>query len=156
MHAEATTPPRIGFLAALLRGVIAALLGLIAGAALNMGILYAGMAVFPAPEGVDISRIETINENIHRYSVGQLLVPFLAHALGTLAGAFVAASVAATPHSRRRAALLIGFFFLLGGIDMVVKIPNAPLWFDVLDLGVAYIPMALLGWRLAVRGKGRA
>jgi hypothetical protein len=30
-------------------------------------------------------------------------------------------------------------------------IPNAPLWFDVLDLGLAYIPMALLGWWLAVR-----
>lgn len=155
MHADATVTPRIGLVAALLRGATAALLGLITGAALNMGLLYAGMAVFPAPEGVDISKIETINENIHRYSVGQLLVPFAAHALGTLVGAFIAASIAATPHSRRRAALLVGFFFLLGGIDMVFRIPNAPLWFDVLDLGIAYIPMAVLGWRLAVRGKGR-
>jgi hypothetical protein len=30
-------------------------------------------------------------------------------------------------------------------------IPNAPLWFDMLDLTVAYIPMALIGSRLAVR-----
>ena len=39
--------------------------------------------------------------------------PFLAHALGTLAGAFVAAKIAAS--HKMRFALAIGFLFLLGG-----------------------------------------
>jgi hypothetical protein len=63
----------------------------------------------------------------------------------------VGASIALTPHSRRRVALLIGCVFLLGGIEAVRMIPNAPLWFDILDLTVAYIPMSIIGWRLAVR-----
>lgn len=131
--------------------MVALLFGLFAGAALNMGILYAGMWLLPPPEGVDINRVETINENIHRYSLLDMAVPFLAHALGTLLGAFVGASIAITPHSRRRVALLIGFLFLIGGIEAMRKIPNAPLWFDILDLTVAYIPMSIIGWRLAVR-----
>jgi len=67
------------------------------------------------------------------------------------AGRARCASNASTPNSRRRVALLIGFLFLIGGIEAVGMIPNAPLWFDILDLTVAYIPMALIGWRLAVR-----
>jgi hypothetical protein len=131
--------------------MVALLFGLIAGAALNMGILYAGMWLLPPPEGVDINRVETINENIHRYSLLDMAVPFLAHALGTLLGAFVGASIALTPNSRRRVALLIGCIFLLGGLEAIRMIPNAPLWFDILDLTVAYIPMSIIGWRLAVR-----
>jgi hypothetical protein len=150
---DAESPPsqRVGSLRAFLRGLVALLMGLISGAAVNMGILYAGMWLLPPPEGVDINKIETINENIHNYSLLDLSVPFLAHALGTLLGAFVGASVALTPRSRRRVALLIGFCFLIGGIEAVRMIPNAPLWFDMLDLTVAYIPMALIGSRLAVR-----
>jgi len=156
MERQSAVESRVGCLAVMLRGILAVLLGLLTGAALNMGVLVGGMALLPAPEGVDIQSVESLNENIHRYSVLQMLVPFLAHALGTLLGAFVAATVAATRGSKRRAALLIGCVFLIAGIDMVLKIPNAPLWFDVLDLCVAYIPMAVIGWRLAVRGKDRA
>ena len=151
MHAESPLSQRVGCLRAFLRGLVALLMGLVSGAALNMGILYAGMWLLPPPEGVDINKVETINENIHKYSLLDMSVPFLAHALGTLLGAFVGASIALTPHSRRRVALLIGFLFLIGGIDAVRMIPNAPLWFDILDLTVAYIPMALIGWWLAVR-----
>lgn len=151
MQRDPSPSQRTGWLRALLRGIVAFFLGLFSGAALNMGVLYAGMWLLPPPEGVDINRIETINENIHRYTVVDLSVPFLAHALGTLLGAFVGASIALTPHSRRRVALLIGFLFLISGIEAVRMIPNAPLWFDILDLTLAYIPMALLGWRLAAR-----
>ena len=35
----------------------------------------------------------------------------------------------------------------------VSMIPNAPLWFDVLDLGFAYMPMAVLGLRLARKNR---
>jgi hypothetical protein len=153
MHDRNPAPNAIGRSASVIRGVVGVVAGAVAGGALNMGILLAGASMLPPPEGVDINRIETINENIHRYTLVDFSVPFLAHALGTLIGAFIAASIAATPRSRLRCALVVGFLFLIGGIEAVRMIPNAPLWFDALDLGVAYIPMALLGWWLAVRGR---
>lgn len=81
------------------------------------------------------------------------IMPFLAHALGTFAGALAGAHLAVS----HRAAIgwTIGGLFLLGGIAANVMIP-APTWFRVLDLTVAYLPMAWLGlaisrrWRPAV------
>lgn len=43
--------------------------------------------------------------------------------------------------------LVIGFVHLLGGILAAFLIP-APVWFIVLDLFVAYIPMAWLGGKI--------
>jgi len=73
-------------------------------------------------------------------------MPFLAHALGTLIGAFLAAKIAAT--HQLKFAILIGLFFLMGGIQMVQMLPT-PIWFDIIDLGFAYIPMGILGYKLA-------
>lgn len=131
----------------ILRNVLAVVLGILAGGAVNMGILLLGMAILPPPPGVDIMDIASINAHIHEYTFAAFMVPFAAHALGTLAGAFLTAKLAATRHLPL--ALIIGGVTLLGGIDAVRQIPNAPLWFDVLDLVVAYLPMAWLGWRLA-------
>ena len=39
---------------------------------------------------------------------------------------------------------VIGGLFLFGGITACLMIP-APVWFDALDLIIAYIPMAWLG-----------
>ena len=80
------------------------------------------------------------------------LMPFLAHALGTLVGAFVAASIAAT--RKMTVALVMGVIFLLGGI-VAVRMIGGPLWFIVVDLALAYIPMAWLGGRLGSSMSGR-
>ena len=72
-------------------------------------------------------------------------MPFLAHALGTLIGAMIAALIAAT--RKFTMAMIIGVFFLIGGISAAFMIP-APTWFVLLDLGMAYIPMAWLGHKL--------
>ena len=151
MDSRANPSQAVGCLVVVLRAIAGVFAGLIAGAALNMGIIYAGAALLPPPEGVDVGNIESINANIDKYTVLDMMVPFAAHALGTLLGAFVAAMIAVTPRARLRVSLVVGCVFLIGGIEAVRMIPNAPLWFDVLDLGLAYIPMALLGWWLAVR-----
>jgi hypothetical protein len=44
---------------------------------------------------------------------------------------------------------VVGAFFFLGGLYMVSILPAAPLWFDVLDLALAYFPMAWAGAKLA-------
>jgi len=78
------------------------------------------------------------------------IFPFLAHALGTFVGAFVAARLAA--NNKMRLAIGIGFLFLVGGITNALMLP-APAWFIILDLLIAYIPMAWLGGKL---GSGRS
>ena len=130
----------------ILRNTLAVVAGIIVGMFTNMGTLQLGMSLFGAPEGVDLNDINSINAHIHEYSLLQILVPFLAHALGTLVGAFVVAKLAATQHMVL--ALLIGVVFLIGGIGAVMMIPNAPLWFDAADLLLAYIPMGWIGGKL--------
>ena len=74
-------------------------------------------------------------------------MPIIAHALGSLVGAFVAAKIAGSNH--KILALAVAVFFLLGGIYMVYLIPEAPLWMKATDILLAYIPMGWLGWKLA-------
>jgi hypothetical protein len=81
------------------------------------------------------------------------IFPFLAHALGTFAGAFAAAKLAAS-HSAKFA-IGIGVFFLIGGVAAVYML-GGPLWFIVTDLLVAYIPMGYLGALLAGAARSEA
>ncbi|MGB0147148.1 MAG: hypothetical protein ACPF82_07870, partial [Flavobacteriaceae bacterium] len=74
--------------------------------------------------------------------------PFLAHGLGTLSGAYVAARLAGSRPLFM--AMGIALLFLLGGIQMVQLLPS-PLWFNILDIGFAYGPMGYLGYLLAKR-----
>jgi len=137
-------------LAFLVGGLLA---GAFVGSLANTGLILAGSAVLPAPDGVDVNDVTSIDANIARYSTAQLLVPFVAHAVGTLVGAWLAARVARRGGMAGLASGLVGALFLAGGIYAVSLIPSAPLWFDALDLLGAYIPMAWLGHHLA---KGRA
>ncbi len=82
---------------------------------------------------------------MHLFTPINFLMPWLAHALGSFAGAWVAAMIAAT--HKMKFAISIGTFFLIGGIYMVTLVPS-PVWFTVLDLGLAYIPMAWLAGKL--------
>lgn len=136
---------------ALLRILLATVVGFAAGAATNMTILLAGSRLVPPPVGVDVNDPESINAHLGEYAPIQFAVPFLAHALGTLVGAIVATLVAG--RGRRIPALIVGSVFLLGGIAMVRMLPNTPAWFIALDLGVAYLPTAWLGHRIVA---GRA
>jgi hypothetical protein len=90
--------------------------------------------------------MESIKANIHLYKPIHFLMPFLAHALGTLVGAFVAAKVAA--YSKMKVALGIGFFFMMGGLATVMMM-GGPIWFTAVDLILAYIPMGWIAGKMA-------
>ena len=75
-------------------------------------------------------------------------MPFLAHAVGTLAGALAAYLIAAT--YRAQIAYVIGAVFLCGGVAASFMIP-APAWFIALDLLAAYLPMAWLSIQIGAR-----
>jgi hypothetical protein len=102
----------------------------------------------PIPEGADISTMEALKESMQTFKPINFLFPFLAHALGTLVGAFVAAKLAAS--HQMKLALFIGGFFFIGGA-MMVNMIGGPLWFIVADLVLAYIPMAFFGGKLAIK-----
>ena len=133
------------------RNTAAVIAGIVIGSLINMGLVIAGSAIIPPPEGMDVTSSDSIRENAHLFEFRHFLFPFLAHALGTLAGGFSAAMLGKS--HQLRLALGVAGFFLLGGIANTFMIP-APIWFNVTDLVVAYIPMGALAFYLAALLKG--
>lgn len=132
----------------LIRNVLAVVVGVLAGSLVNMALVVVGPILIPPPAGVDMSTAEGIAAGVHLLEPKHYLFPFLAHALGTFAGAGFAHVTAAT--HRAKIAYGLGAFFLLGGITAALLIP-APTWFIALDLVFAYLPMAALGRLLGRR-----
>lgn len=131
-----------------LRNVLAVIAGVIIGSAVNMSLIAISGKVIPPPAGVEVTDSESLKASLHLFEPKHFIFPFLAHALGSLVGAFAAGSIAAS--HRMKFALGIGAFFLIGGIASVFMLPS-PVWFAVLDLVGAYLPMAWLGGKLAER-----
>ena len=121
------------------KNILVVLGGCLFGMAVNMGLIITGNQLIPFYDGMNPM-------NATMWEIKYFLFPFLAHAIGTLSGAFIAARFAASYHMIL--AICIGIFFLLGGISMVFIMP-APVWFIVADLSLAYIPMGWFGWMLS-------
>ncbi len=132
----------------IVRNILAAIAGIVIGSVVNIFLVNLGPTVIPAPEGADITTMEGLKATMHLFKPENFLFPFLGHALGTLAGAIVAALIAAT--HKMKFALGIGAFFLIGGIANIFMLPS-PVWFAVVDLVLAYIPMGWIGGRLVAR-----
>ena len=128
------------------KNIIAVIAGIIVGWVVNMGLIMISGSVVPPPEGVDPTNMKSLAENMHLFKAKHFIMPFLAHALGTFAGSFVASKIAVG--KKINYALAVAIFFLIGGIASAFMLP-APTWFIVLDLVFAYIPMAWIGARLA-------
>ena len=75
-----------------------------------MGLIILGSSLIPIPEGSD--PMNAIN-----WELTNFIFPFLAHVLGTLVGAFLAAKIANS--YQLPLAMSIGVFFLIGGVIMV-------------------------------------
>ncbi len=125
---------------------MAAIVGFVIGGVVNLGLVTLGMSVVPLPEGTDVSTMEAVRASMNVLPPVNFLFPLLAHALGTLTGAFIAAKLAASHHMKF--AIGIGVIFLLGGLAMIFNC-GGPVWFVASDLLLAYIPMAFLGGFLA-------
>lgn len=130
------------------KNILAIIAGIFIGMIVNMGLIMISGQIIPIPEGVDNTTTEGLVAGMHLFEPKHFIMPFLAHALGTFVGAFVAAKLAAS--HQMKFAIAIGVFFLLGGIASVFMLPS-PTWFTVLDLGLAYIPMGLLAGKLATK-----
>jgi hypothetical protein len=134
----------------LLRNVLAVIVGIAIGAGVNTALITLSPSIIPPPAGVDVNSAESLSKAMHLFEPRHFVMPFLAHALGTLAGALAAYLIAAT--HRVPIAYVIGGVFLLGGVAASFMIP-APAWFIALDLLVAYLPMAWLATQIGARVK---
>ena len=130
----------------IIRNILAVVVGALVGGVLNMQIIKHGGILIPPPEGLIPGDMESLKEMMPSFGPEQFVVPFLAHALGTLVGAWLAAMIAAS--HKMKFAMAIGVWFLLGGIAVSFMLP-APLWFSAVDILLAYLPMGYLGWKLA-------
>ena len=121
------------------KNILATLGGVVIGMVVNMVLIITGNKLIPFEDSMNPM-------NAMNWELKYFIFPFIAHAIGTLSGALVAAKFTAS--YQIIFAICIGIFFLLGGITMVFILP-APTWFAVVDLLLAYIPMSWLGWKIS-------
>jgi hypothetical protein len=132
----------------LLRNAFALLAGIAIGGAVNMALITLSPSLIPPPAGVDVNSAESLSKAIHLFEPRHFIMPFLAHTVGTLAGALAAYLIAAS--YKAQIAYVIGAAFLCAGVAASFMIP-APTWFIALDLLAAYLPMAWLSIQIGTR-----
>jgi len=130
----------------ILKNILAVIVGLLIGGIVNGLLIMNSAYIISPPADADLTTMAGLIKAMPLMEPKHFLVPFLAHALGTIVGAFITVKIAA--NYKLPLALLIGLLFFIGGIYTVFVLP-APLWFDVVDLVGAYIPMAWIGAKLA-------
>ena len=134
----------------IMRNVLALFAGIVGGGVVNMALIALSPWLVPPPAGVDMSSAEGLSRAMHLLQPRHFIMPFLAHAVGTLAGALAAHLIAAS--HKALIAYAIGAVFLCGGVAASFMIP-APTWYIALDLLAAYLPMAWLAIQLGARMK---
>lgn len=128
-----------------LKNILAVIAGLVLGSIANMAVLMASNNIIPLPAGADNSTPEALKATIHLFEPKHFIFPFLAHAIGTFVGAYICARIAS---HKMLLAMFIGLFFLAGGIYMVTILPS-PIWFTIVDLAGAYLPVAYFAGKIA-------
>ncbi|MCB9034550.1 MAG: hypothetical protein H6553_11985 [Chitinophagales bacterium] len=128
-----------------LRNLLAIIIGVVVGSLVNLLIIVIGKTIIQPPEGVDVTNLASLQENIDLLENKHFIFPLLAHALGTLVGALIAVFISAS--SRMYVCLIVGIVFLVGGFISLANIP-APLWFTYSDIFGAYIPMAFIAYAI--------
>lgn len=132
----------------ILKNILAVVAGIIGGSIVNMALIMASGYVIPYPEGMIVGDPESLKEFLPQFEFKNFVMPWLAHALGTLVGAYLATKIAA--NRKLTLAMILGAFFMLGGI-MNIQMVGGPVWFSIADIAGAYIPMAWIGYKLAVK-----
>jgi hypothetical protein len=132
-------------LLAALRSIAAVVGGIIVGVVLITLAHFLSMFVYPLPAGFDWNDKEAVADYLSKMPASAWVLVVLSHAMGPLGGGFVAAWIA----SRAKVihALIVGAFFLAGGIMNLNELPH-PDWFGYAD-PLMYLPVALVAGFLA-------
>lgn len=123
------------------KNILAVIAGVIVGSLVNMAIITLSASIIPPPNGANVTTLEGLRASMHLFEPKHFIMPFVAHAMGTFVGAFIAAK--SSVNRKMRHALAVSVFFIIGGITNIIMLP-APMWFNVLDFLGAYFPMGYL------------
>jgi hypothetical protein len=132
-----------------MKSILLSVAGLLLGVITNGVIVQIGSQIVKAPKGLDLSTSQGLAKAMPLMGVEHFVFPFLAHAIGTLVGAYFVSRMKVNRALLN--AMAIGFAFLAGGVMMVLTLPGTPWWFVATDLVLAYLPMAYLGYKLGQR-----
>jgi hypothetical protein len=127
--------------------ILVLLASILLGGLLNGKIIEIQSFFIPLPPGADFSTEEGMKNSIHLLSAQHFIFPFLAHALGTLLSGTLAVLFLKKSNKLNYYLWFIGGLFFAAGTYMVTILP-APWWFNILDLTLAYFPMAWLPYYL--------
>ena len=134
----------------IIKNILAVIAGWLGGSVINMGLIQTGHKLIPI-EGIDPNDMNALAAVMPTLEFEYFIFPFLAHAIGTLAGAAIAGLIAAS--HKMKFSLGIGGLFLLGGVIVNYMLPG-PTWFVATDIVIAYIPMAWVGGKIARKISG--
>ena len=129
----------------ILKNILAVIMGWLGGSIVNIVLIELGHKVFPIA-GVDLNDMDSFAALMPKLDPIYFVFPFLAHALGTIVGALLAGRIAIS--HKMKFSMAIGGLFLVGGMMINFMLPG-PTWFAVVDILLAYIPMAWIGGKLA-------
>lgn len=129
----------------ILRNILVLLMGIAIGYYVNTGILMLSPILTPPPEGMDVTNAASVKEHLHLIGPKYYIIPFIADAVGTLLGACFVASF--TLGSKLKWAIAVGVFFMILGITNLVTM-RSPMWFTIINMSLAFLPMAFLGYQL--------
>jgi hypothetical protein len=128
-------------------GVLAVILGFVTFGVVVMIGAHVGHLFFPPPAGFDHHDPEAVKA----LPMGTLVAVLVPWALGSFAGAWVAARLA--PVAKLAFGLAIGLIGLLAAVAIMLMIPH-PVWMWVAAV-VELLPAAYLGAKLATRNAAR-
>ena len=80
----------------IIRNIAGLVLGILIGSFVNMSIIKLNGTAVPLPEGIDPTNMESIKASMHKYTLMNYLVVFLAHWMGTFTGAITAGLIASS------------------------------------------------------------
>ncbi|NNK83165.1 MAG: hypothetical protein HKO92_08570 [Flavobacteriaceae bacterium] len=128
-----------------MKQVLATIVGLIAASATVFIVEKIGHTIFPMPDFIDSSNMESIKSNIESIPKGNMVFVAIAHGLGILVGMFVAGIIAKTSMIP---SYIVGGLMVIISIAYYFLIPS-PTWFVVVDLA-SIITGFIVGKKLAL------
>jgi hypothetical protein len=128
--------------------VLWVVLSLVFGSLINGLIIYIAPLIIKYPVGVSFATEESTIQSMKLLHPIHFIIPFVAHALGIFISTLLMAIY--VKNNFLKLAIFISVLYLFAGVLNVIMYPS-PIWFIVLDLVVAYIPIGYLGAKLGVK-----
>ena len=122
-----------------MKKLLAIVVGLVGASAVILVFEFFGELLFPTPNSIDISDVESLKENLNLIPIGSMVFVILAHFLGIISGMVITTYVT-------RSTLITGY--IVGGILILATLINLfslphPVWFFIVDIAAVLVSFGL-------------